>query len=86
MNKEKVHRACEDYVSIDVFKGYCHTYQKLVNADEKACLNFVPIPKCGLCTNYQPQDETMGTCMSHESTFQDLTAKTCENFKWLKKD
>jgi len=87
MKTENVHRACEDYVAVDVFKGYCHTFQKMVNANETACQDFSPLPKCGICGHYLPVDDFLGSCQCQEkeSTYKDLNAKTCESFKWLKK-
>lgn len=80
---EKCHKDCRYYLAVDVFKGLCKRDKANVNADDQACEHFGQIEQCRYCIHYKPQDENIGTCMDKMDAFPEMTAVTCEEFKWV---
>jgi len=83
--KGKCHIDCEEYLAIDVFKGFCRAKKTEVLADEASCDDFVQVMKCAFCKKFKPTDEHLGLCMDKVVTYPDLLAKTCDDFEWKDK-
>jgi hypothetical protein len=81
MSQPRSHVDCENYLPIDVFKGFCSPGKTMVMADDDACVNFHPALKCKLCKNYTPTEETLGLCMDKTVAYPEMYAKTCEWFE-----
>jgi len=79
----KNHHDCENYTTIDVFKGLCRRDHEMKIADEQACENFNPVKKCKFCKHYTTEKEFLGICMGKTMVYPDLLAKTCFQFDWL---
>jgi len=75
---------CIHLAPLDVFKGVCHISKNTVLADDDACVEFEPVPKCRFCSEYRPisGESFLGTCGSRVPTYPDLVAKTCDSFRW----
>ena len=82
MGKDK-HHDCEEYLTIDIFKGFCRLNKEMKLADEGACDDFKPAKKCKFCQHYTPKEEFLGICMDKTWVYPDLLAKTCKNFEWF---
>lgn len=78
----KTHIDCEEYIPIDVFKGFCTTKKTIVMADEQGCEEFKQVEKCRFCRHYSPTEQHLGTCMGKAIAYPDLLAKTCSDFAW----
>lgn len=76
------HLDCEEYLAVDVFKGFCRLHDEIRVADEDACDDFHPAKKCKFCKNYTQEQEFLGKCKSNVPVFPDLLAKTCKDFEW----
>ena len=76
------HHDCENYTSIDVFKGLCRRDKEIKMADEAVCDNYIPVKKCGFCNHYTTGKEFLGICMGKTMVYPDLLAKTCNDFEW----
>ncbi len=81
--EKKTHIDCEEYLAIDVFKGFCNVKKTTVMADEEGCDDFTQVKKCRFCKHYNETEEHLGTCMNEAVTYPDLLAKTCDSFNWL---
>ena len=81
MSESKHHVDCENYLTIDVFKGICKIGKTMIMADDNACQNFNPAKKCKLCNNYTPTDETLGLCMNKTIAYPEMYSKTCKWFE-----
>ena len=77
------HQDCENYTTIDVFKGLCRRDKKMIMADKVVWDNFVPVKKCKFCKQYTTEKEFLGMCKGKIMVYPDLLAKTCDNFEWL---
>ncbi len=81
MSQPNSHVDCENYLPIDVFKGFCSPRKTMVMADNSSCENFHPAMKCKLCKNYSSTEETLGLCMDKTVAYPEMYAKTCEWFE-----
>lgn len=81
---KKIHRDCDEFLAIDVFKGFCRLNKKMIMMDDRACDKFKPVKKCKFCKHYTQEKEFLGTCMGKTEVYPDLLAKTCSNFEWKK--
>ena len=81
MSQSKSHVDCENYLTIDVFKGLCSLTKAMVMADDGACESFHQARKCKLCKKYTPTEETLGMCMDKAVAYPEMYAKTCEWFE-----
>ncbi len=78
------HHDCDEYLAIDVFKGYCGRDKKIKMADEVACNKFKPVKKCKFCKRYTPKKDFIGMCKGKTLVYTDLVAETCKDFSWAK--
>jgi hypothetical protein len=81
MSEPKSHVDCENYLTIDVFKGFCSQGKTMVMADDDACVKFYPAMKCKQCKKFTPTEETLGLCMNKTVAYPEMYAKTCEWFE-----
>ncbi len=81
MEKNK-HQDCENYTTIDVFKGLCRRDKEMKMADGVVCDNFMAVKKCKFCKQYTSKKEFLGMCMGKTMVYPDLLAKTCHEFEW----
>ena len=81
MSLPKSHVDCENYLAIDVFKGFCSQRKTMVIADDDSCVNFHPARKCKLCQKFTHTEETLGLCMEKTMAYPEMYAKTCEWFE-----
>ena len=79
--ENRYHIACEEFLTIDVFKGFCGMKKKIVIADEEGCEDFELAKRCRFCTHFTPTEEYLGLCMGKETAYPDLLAKTCSDFE-----
>jgi hypothetical protein len=79
---QKLHIDCEEYLAIDVFKGFCSTKKMIVLADEEGCEDFKQAKKCRICKHFTPTEEYLGVCMGKATAYPDLLARTCNDFEW----
>jgi len=77
------HQDCENYTTVDVFKGLCRRDKKMKIADDVVCDNFTPVKKCKFCKQYSSEKEFLGMCMDKTMVYPDLLAKTCQDFEGL---
>ena len=80
------YRDALNYAPIDVRKGIDLITKKIVSADAPAPDGYEPMPKCGLCRHYSPDDKFTGVCEVSMSTpkfmaYSDMCAKTCSMFE-----
>ncbi|MFH1728501.1 MAG: 4-hydroxyphenylacetate decarboxylase small subunit [Pseudomonadota bacterium] len=76
------HKDCLNYLSLDVFKGFCRNNDNAnVLADEASCNDFKKTLTCRICAHYTYTDEFLGLCKDKQTAYPDLNAKTCEMFE-----
>lgn len=75
---------CKYYLSVDVFKGICKLSKEMVSPDKEATKNFEKAQKCKFCSNFTSSEsnEFLGKCMKVADAYPDMTAVTCDLFKW----
>jgi hypothetical protein len=83
--EKRYHIACDEYLAIDVFKGFCILKKIIVLADEEGCEQFDQAKKCGFCKHFISTEEYLGVCMGKDIAYSGLSAKTCSDFEWKEK-
>ncbi len=76
---------CKFYLPIDVFKGICKLSKEMILPDKEATEKFQKAEKCKFCANFTSSEsnEYLGKCMDTSDSYPDMTATTCEFFRWL---
>lgn len=84
MSIEHTCKNCKYYLSVDVFRGICKLSKETVLPDKEATANFEKNQKCKFCANFScsENNEFLGKCMMNYDAYPDMTAVTCELFKW----
>jgi 4-hydroxyphenylacetate decarboxylase small subunit len=81
MNK---HQDCRNYIPIDVEKGICNALQTEVPASMDGCPNYIMMPKCKNCGNFQSvQEDGLGECAGFNKSYwayADLRSTQCEGY------
>ena len=80
--EKNIHQDCENYTTIDVFKGLCRRDKEMKMADEVVCDDFIPVKQCRFCKHYTTGKEFLGMCMGKTMVYPDLLAKKCNDFEW----
>jgi hypothetical protein len=79
------HDDCRNLAVVDAFKGYCNCHKNMVPIDTPVCDEFVSLPKCGICANFEAgKEENMGICAAGKGrpwTYPDLIGLSCEMYK-----
>jgi 4-hydroxyphenylacetate decarboxylase small subunit len=85
-NSKISHKDCYNYAPVDVAKGLCHRTKELVAADEPSCELSERAPRCKFCVHFtlgaEPYLGTCGALSSNQMTYPDLSAVTCESFRF----
>lgn len=84
--KDKVnHSDCQNFIPIDVAKGFCNAIKSNVLIDSPVCPKFSQIAKCKTCCHFLNQDEKgIGQCGGFQDGFwaySELKAKNCEMYQ-----
>lgn len=84
MAMEYTCKDCRYYLGVDVFKGICKLTKEAISPDKEATSNFEKIQKCKFCSNFTSSESNkfLGKCMKTTDAYPDMTATTCEFFRW----
>jgi len=74
---------CKFYLPIDVFKSICKLTRNDILPDDAFCMKAEKLAKCKFCSNYTPDMEFLGKCMSSTLAYPDMNAASCVDFKWI---
>ncbi len=77
------HYDCKYYLAVDAFKGVCKRNRDNILADDNACENFEKAAKCVHCDNFTSTEDEIGLCMDTHQAYPQMSASTCDDFKWL---
>ncbi len=75
---------CRYYLPIDAFKGSCKLTKIRITPESIKCENLEKNKKCKFCLNFSfsENQQFVGKCMKQFDAYPDMTAVTCEIFKW----
>jgi 4-hydroxyphenylacetate decarboxylase small subunit len=80
------HRDCRNFAPLDVVKGLCHRTKGRVLADDPACVDRSPLPRCAHCARFEPDAASaLGVCAAAPTrpmAYPDMVAVTCGQFAW----
>jgi 4-hydroxyphenylacetate decarboxylase small subunit len=78
------HGDCQNFIPIDVAKGFCIAHDKEIMFDGDVCPNFTALAKCKNCVNFTDVDEkSIGCCRGFKDSYwayANLKAGHCEAY------
>lgn len=85
MKNNANHSDCQNFIPIDVAKGYCNMLKANVVIDSPVCPKFAQVAKCKVCSKFGcPDEKGIGQCGGFKDeywAYGEMKAVNCEMYQ-----